>query len=90
MSKYLACLSFLFLTVFANSQSSEDGKDARWVVNMDIQNMGGETYLRSIKTLYTERSTQMDGRSVKWITKEMLPNNGAFQILFKDKIVYED
>ncbi len=52
--------------------------------------MGGEPYLRSINTLYTEMSTKMDGDKVTWVTKEMLPNKGAFQIIYNGSVVYQD
>lgn len=85
----LIILSFLFSFLVSTSQKSTTPVDARWVISQSIQAMGGEDLLRSIKTLYTEMSTEMDGRSVTWITKEMLPNKGAFQIVYQGRVVFE-
>jgi hypothetical protein len=41
-------------------------------------------------SLHTEMSTEMEGRPVTWVTKEMLPNKGAFQIVYNNRVVYED
>jgi hypothetical protein len=35
-------------------------------------------------------STEMEGRQVHWITKEMLPNKGSFQIVYNNRIVFQN
>lgn len=68
-------------------QSLVNAKD---VINNAINALGGKEYLLSSKTLYTDMSTEMEGRQVHWITKEMLPNKGKFQIVYNDRIVFEN
>lgn len=85
-------LSF-FLTIIFNSvsgQITKEVKNANDVLENAITALGGKEYLLSIKTLYTDISTEMDGRQVHWITKEMLPNKGAFQIVYNDRIVFQN
>lgn len=79
---------FLFFTAFA--QKPADIKNAREVINNVITAMGGKEYLLTIKTLYTDMSTEMEGRQVHWITKEMLPNKGSFQIVYNNRIVFQN
>jgi len=74
----------------AIAQDKINNVDAKWVILKSIEAMGGEPLLRSINTLYTEMSTEMSGRPVTWLTKEMLPNKGAFQIIYNNRVVYED
>lgn len=86
------CGFFLFLIIpgfYSFSQTSKEPKTAQEVLQRCITTMGGEKYLRSIKTLYTEMSTDMDGMPAIWITREMHPNKGAFQILFKGSTLVE-
>lgn len=79
----------LALTSSAFAQKSEI-KDANDVLEKSILASGGKEVLASVNTLYTEMSTEMEGRKVKCITKEMAPNKGAFQIVYKDRIVFEN
>lgn len=79
---------FLFTTSFG--QQRGDIIDAKEIINNAINALGGKKYLLSIKTLYTDISTEMEGRKVHWITKEMLPNKGAFQIIYNDRIVFQN
>lgn len=80
--------SFLLVSVFAHQK--HDIKDPREVINNAISALGGKDFLLSIKTMYTDISTEMEGRKVHWITKEMLPNKGAFQIIYNDRIVFQN
>ena len=85
-------LSF-FLMIMFNSvfgQYQNEVKNANDVLNNAIAALGGKEYLLSVKTLYTDISTEMEGRKVHWITKEMLPNKGAFQIVYNDRIVFQN
>ncbi|MET4082928.1 hypothetical protein ABIB40_002892 [Pedobacter sp. UYP30] len=85
-------LSFLF-SCMCNCVFGQDlkpVKTANDVLEHAITAQGGKDYLLSIKTLYTDMSTEMEGRQVHWITKEMLPNKGAFQIIYKDRIVFQN
>jgi hypothetical protein len=85
-------LSF-FLALMLNSvfgQNLREVKNANDVLENAITALGGKDYLLSIKTLYTDISTEMDGRQVHWITKEMLPNKGSFQIVYNDRIVFQN
>lgn len=85
-------LSFFFVLMF-NSVSAQKQKEARTakdVLENAIAALGGKEYLLSIKTLYADFITEMEGNEVHWITKEMLPNKGAFQIVYNDRIVFEN
>lgn len=90
MPNTLFCLLFSVFFIVSNAQNTGDNATPVWIINKVIEKMGGETYLRSVKTLYTEMSTTMEGRPVTWVTKEMLPNQGAFQIVYNGRVVYED
>ena len=81
-------LVFFFISVSGQNQSGV--KNANDVLNNAITALGGKEYLLSIKTLYTDISTEMEGRQVHWITKEMLPNKGIFQIVYNDRIVFQN
>jgi len=74
----------------AFGQNFKEVKNANDVIENAITAMGGKEYLLSIKTLYSDISAEMEGRQVHWITKEMLPNKGAFQISYQDRIVFEN
>jgi hypothetical protein len=65
-------------------------KNANDVLENAITALGGKEYLLTIKTLYSDISTEMEGRQVHWITKEMLPNKGAFEIVYEDRIVFQN
>jgi hypothetical protein len=91
--KYFKFFSPLFLAIILNNsyaQTLDNKLSARDVINNSISALGGKEYLLSIKTLYTDFSTEMDGRKVHWITKEMMPNKGSFQIVYNDRTVYRD
>lgn len=83
-------ITILFLSIISYGQEKSKNVDAWWVISKSIEAMGGEPLLRSIKTLKTEMATQMEGNPVTWVTKEMLPNKGAFQIIYDKRVVYED
>ena len=85
-------LTFTILLLFSNHIFSQSNNTitAETIVNNSIQAIGGAKYLKSIKTLYTDLKTEMEGREVNWITKEMLSNKGAFQIIYKDRVVYQN
>jgi hypothetical protein len=83
-------LFFLIILNTVTGQTFKDVKTANDVLENAITALGGKDYLLSVKTLYTDMSTEMDGRKVHWITKEMLPNKGAFQIVYNDRIVFQN
>jgi hypothetical protein len=81
---------FLLITFFnVNGQTLKEVKTVNDILENAINALGGKSYLQSIKTLYTEMSSQMEGRQVHWITKEMLPNKGSFQIVYNEQIVFK-
>ncbi len=93
MNKMKALSLSFFLMVLINTvsgQTQEEVKTANDVLNNAISALGGNDYLSSIKTLYTDMSTEMEGRQVHWVTKEMLPNKGSFQIVYNDRIVFQN
>ena len=83
-------VSLLSMIMFncISGQNLIEVKNANDVIENAITALGGKDYLISIKTLYTDISTEMEGRQVDWITKEMLPNKGAFQIVYQGRIVF--
>jgi hypothetical protein len=85
-------LSFFSMILFncVSAQNLIKVKNANDVIENAITALGGKEYLLSIKTLYTDISTEMEGRQVDWITKEMLPNKGAFQIVYQGRTVFQD
>jgi len=85
-------LSFFLVLLFNTviGQTLKEIKTANDVLENAITALGGKDYLLSIKTLYTNISTEMEGRQVSWITKEMLPNKGSFQIVYNDRIVFQN
>ena len=93
MKKIKTVSLFIFLMVALNNvfgQALKEVKTANDVLYNAITVLGGKEYLLSIKTLYTDISTEMEGREVHWITKEMLPNKGAFQIVYNERIVFQN
>ncbi|WP_316836762.1 hypothetical protein [Pedobacter nutrimenti] len=90
MNKIFTTLSFLFFssTLLVNAQDNH-ALNAIQVVKKSIEAMGGETTLRSVKTLYSNMGTEMEGRPVNWIVKEMLPNKGSFQIVYQGRTVFQ-
>jgi hypothetical protein len=72
------------------AQSQSEPLDAYQILNRSIEAAGGKAYLQSIKTLYTDFATEMEGRPVNWVVKEMLPNKGAFQIVYNTRTVYQN
>jgi hypothetical protein len=91
VTKLIALLgfpSFFACNVFA--QTSGNHLSARDVINKTIEAIGGKEVLLSVKTMYTDMSTEMEGRHVNWITKEMLPNKGSFEIVYDNRVVYKD
>lgn len=87
----LTLLPLLFLFFLHSPKTSAQTKlTASDIINKSIDVTGGKQYLLSIKTLYTKLATEMEGRQVHWITKEMLPNKGAFQIVYQDRAVFQN
>jgi hypothetical protein len=85
-------IPFLFVFAFCSIklQAQETAKpDPTAIVKSCIEARGGESFLRSIKTLYSDIKTQMEGREVNYITKEMLPNKGTFKIVYKERAVFQ-
>lgn len=90
-SKIITILIFqILLLPVSFGQQKGDLRDPTEIINNAIKALGGKDYLLSIKTLYTDISTKMEGRQVDWITQEMLPNKGAFQIVYNNRIVDQD
>lgn len=82
---------FCFITLHAaTAQIVKNELTANEIIENSITAQGGREYLQSIKTLYTEIKTEMQDRPVTWVTKEMLPNKGAFQIVYEKRIVFEN
>ncbi len=88
--KLFPTIFFLLLLNSVFGQSFKEVKTANDVLENAITALGGKDFLLSIKTLYTDMSTEMDGRQVHWITKEMLPNKGSFQIVYEGRVVYHN
>lgn len=87
---FFTAILFFICSTLAIGQTTTDQPTAKEIIQKCIDKMGGADYLRSIKTLYTEWETVMEGNPVTWVTKEMLPNKGAFQIIYKGNTVYQD
>ena len=84
---------FFLSTIMFNwvsAQNFVEVKNANDVIENAIAALGGREYLSSIKTLYTDISTEMEGRQVDWVTKEMLPNKGSFEIVYQGRTVFRD
>lgn len=82
----IQCLCF-------NSISAHNYNDSitvEKIINNAVLALGGKEYLQTIKTLYSDVSTEMEGRQVHWIIKEMLPNKGSFQISYNNRTVYQN
>jgi hypothetical protein len=86
---YVLMTCFIIFSSRVNGQKN-DANDAKKVIENAIVALGGSEYLGSIKTVYSEFSTEIDGRQVHCIIKEMLPNKGSFQIIYKGKIVFHN
>ncbi|WP_293786744.1 hypothetical protein [uncultured Pedobacter sp.] len=82
----------LLLTLFgATLQAQEVAKpDPVTIVKNCIEARGGESFLRTITTLYSDLKTEMEGRAVNYITKEQLPNKGSFKIVYKGRTVFQN
>jgi hypothetical protein len=92
MNTIKTVIVFFFSIMFncVSGQNLIEVKNANDVVENAISALGGKEYLLSIKTLYTDISTEMEGRQVNWVTKEMLPNKGSFQIVYDGRIVFRN
>jgi hypothetical protein len=87
----ITLLSLLFLLLLNPPKTSaQTNLTATEIINKSIEATGGKQYLLSIKTLYSKIATEMEGRQVNWITKEMLPNKGAFEIVYQDRTVFQN
>ena len=89
MNTIKTVIVFFFSIIMFNCVSGQnliEVKNANDVVENAISALGGKEYLLSIKTLYTDISTEMEGRQVNWVTKEMLPNKGSFQIVYDGSV----
>lgn len=81
----------LFALSSINLHAQENTKPtAIAIVKNRIEAMGGESFLRSIKTLYTDFKTETQGREVNYVTKEMLPNKGSFKIVYQGRVVFQN
>ena len=81
---------FLLFTLNLTKTSAQIQLTARQIIDKSIEATGGQEYLQSIRTLYSNMATEMEGHKVNWITKEMLPNKGSFQIVYQSRIVFEN
>lgn len=81
---------FLLFSLNLTKTSAQIQLTARQVIDKSVEATGGQQYLQSIRTLYSNMATEMEGRKVNWITKEMLPNKGSFQIVYQNRIVFEN
>jgi hypothetical protein len=91
--KFLKTIALVMLFTSASTMllAQEAAKpDPKTIVKNCIAAMGGETFLRSIKTLYSDIKTEMEGREVNYITKEMLPNRGSFKVVYKGRTVFQN
>ncbi|WP_145854994.1 hypothetical protein [Pedobacter suwonensis] len=85
--KFPKTISILLLfTLFGTTLPAREvaKPDPIAIVKNCIAAMGGESFLRSITTLYSNMKTEMEGRAVNYITKELLPNKGSFKIVYKE------
>lgn len=83
-------LVVLVFTLSLTKTSAQTQLTARQIIDKSIEATGGKEYLQSIKTLYSNMATKMEGHDVNWITKEMLPNKGAFQIVYQNRVVFQN
>lgn len=83
-------LVVLVFTLSLTKTSAQTQLTARQIIDKSIEAAGGKEYLQSIKTLYSNMATKMEGHDVNWITKEMLPNKGAFQIVYQNRVVFQN
>lgn len=92
MKKLQTCLLFALLFILSVNLSAQtrESLTTSQIIQKAIDAVGGKEYLQTINTLYCDISTEMEGRKVHWITKEMLPNKGAFQIVYNDRIVFQN
>lgn len=80
----------IFLVLWMPVSGQNQKVNANDVLNKAITALGGKEFLLSIKTMYSVISTEMEGRPVQWVTKEMLPNKGAFQIIYNGRVVFQN
>ncbi|MFF5381169.1 hypothetical protein [Pedobacter suwonensis] len=91
--KFPKTISVLLLfTLFgARLPAQEAAKpDPISIVKNCIAARGGESFIHSITTLYSNMKTEMEGREVNYITKELLPNKGSFKIVYKGRTVFQN
>lgn len=89
MKTTLLSLTFLFTLSFTKIHAQND-LSAKQIIEKNIDATGGKAYLQSIKTLYSNMTTEMEGHKVNWITREMLPNKGSFQIVYQGRTVFHN
>ncbi|MDR6784604.1 hypothetical protein ABIE26_003250 [Pedobacter africanus] len=91
MKKIFFALSFYLVSchVLVKAQDNQV-LTAVDIVKKSIDATGGEAYLRSIKTLYSNIKTEMEGRQVNWIVKEMVPNKGSFMVKYEGRTVFQN
>lgn len=80
----------LFLSLSFTKSQAQATLTAQEILAKNIAATGGMDYLKSIQTLYSNIATEMSGRKVNWITKEMLPNKGAFSIIYQGRTVFQN
>lgn len=91
--KFPKTISVLLLfTLFGTRLPAQEAAkpDPISIVKNCIAAMGGESFLHSITTLYSNMKTEMEGREVNYITKELLPNKGSFKIVYKGRTVFQN
>lgn len=86
MRTFLSCIAFLLITAAAKAQSLTPQQ----IICRNIDSTGGRELLLSIRTMYTDYSTDMEGHAVHWIIKEMLPNKGSFEIMYNGRTMYKN
>lgn len=80
----------LLLSLSFTKSHAQAAFTAQQILQKNIAATGGMDYLKSIQTLYSNMATEMEGRKVNWITKEMLPNKGAFLIIYQGRTVFQN
>ncbi|MFC3561158.1 hypothetical protein [Pedobacter jamesrossensis] len=84
-------LSLFFLLTLSHTKIfAQTEFTAQQIIEKSIEATGGKQYLQSIKTLYSDMTTEMEGRKVNWVTKEMLPNKGSFMIIYQGRTVFKN
>lgn len=86
--------NFILATILIGCSGSLNAQNnpylnATDIINRAVEAKGGEEYLQSIKTLYTDAKIEMQGRKVDWIVREMRPNLGSLEVIYKGRSIYK-